>query len=312
VILVCIDDLDTCINEILLDKTKIDILAYIYNKKSASQEDIINDLKFHNCQHKLIYLQNCGLLTMNNDNCCLTKNGKVLAYGLKEWDIELNNNNANSILKNLNLSNNSVILDIGCGSGQFLRATYKYNIKFALGIDINKLSIHLAKHMLGYLNPSASFLLMGNAENLPLRDGTFDLVICRLVLPYTRNEKTVSEISRVLSKGGKVYLRLHGIGYYLNALKGAFCEKNIPYFIYCIFVILNGFILYTVGRQLTIDKTLIIRGSSRNELFCETFQTLRYIEKLLKKNGLTILTCNINRNGLLNLPYTMEVISIKY
>lgn len=301
-----------CIKEIVLDKTKRNILSYMYDKKPCDLQDIVNELKLNvSSQDEFNFLQKYRIVTKRKGKYSLTKEGKIIAYGLKEWDIELRGYYADSILRKLGINDRAAILDVGCGSGQILKASSKYNPKFAVGIDIEILLISLANYMLRSHHAPNHCLIVGNAEGVPLREETFDFIICRLLLPYTRNELVIHEISRVLSNGGKVYFRLHAVGYYFSSLKRAFRERNVLYFAYCIFVLLNGVILHLTGRQLAIKQPLFARGLSRSEVICETFQTLRRMRKLLTKNGLRILNYEIKQKGLFRLPYTMEVVAIK-
>lgn len=49
--------------------------------------------------------------------------------------------------------------------------------------------------------------VIGNLEQLPFRDGSFDAVICTEVLEHMRDPQTVlSEICRATKKGGKVFV----------------------------------------------------------------------------------------------------------
>tara|TARA_Y100000590_G_C15730617_1_gene1016887 strand:- start:2463 stop:3122 length:660 start_codon:yes stop_codon:yes gene_type:complete len=101
-------------------------------------------------------------------------------------------------IKHFNLSNNSSILDVGCGKGFAL-----YDFKKALpglevqGIDISNYAIDNAKEEV------RSFLTLGNATNLPYPDNYFDCVISIVTLHNLDRAdcaKGLSEIERV-SKG---------------------------------------------------------------------------------------------------------------
>jgi len=297
---------DGCIRKIVLDRTKRSILSYMYDKRPCNSQDIVSELKLDvSSQNDFDFLQMHGIVIQRNAKYSLTKEGKIIAYGLKEWEIGFKDGSVYSILGKLGINNHAAILDIGCGAGQFLMASSKYNPKFAIGIDIDVLLICLAKYMLKLKthNTSSYVLIVGNAEGLPLREGTFDFIICRLVLPYVRNKLVISEISRVLSNGGKVYFRLHAIGYYFASLKRAFRERNVLHFAYCLFVLLNGVIFHLTGRQLAIKL--------KNKIICETFHTLRRMRKLLTNNGLTILNYEIKQKRSFQLPYTIEIVAIK-
>ena len=56
------------------------------------------------------------------------------------------------------------------------------------------------------------------AEALPFQTGSFDGVICKVVVPYTDEAKAVAEIARVLRPGGTARVSYHGVGYFLKYL----------------------------------------------------------------------------------------------
>jgi ubiquinone/menaquinone biosynthesis C-methylase UbiE len=84
------------------------------------------------------------------------------------------------------------ILDIGCGSGLFAEHLVRKGLK-VVGIDINQDMIDAAKNNV----PEAEFLL-AEAENLPFKDNSFDMVFLGLVLHEVNDfEKSLSEAFRV-------------------------------------------------------------------------------------------------------------------
>lgn len=106
----------------------------------------------------------------------------------------------------------SLVLDAGCGIGlnSFLAARKKLKI---IGIDNDKEKISSAKQMLAQtLYPNTQFKL---ANILKLSDykKTFDCVICFEVLEHIQNDdKAFHEISKVLKKGGILFLSIPGVG----------------------------------------------------------------------------------------------------
>ncbi len=52
------------------------------------------------------------------------------------------------------------------------------------------------------------------AESLRFEDGCFDLVISRLVLPYTEVRRALTEMARVVRPGGLLVLQIHAPRYY--------------------------------------------------------------------------------------------------
>ena len=103
----------------------------------------------------------------------------------------------------LNAINNihfNKILDLGCGTGIILKEISSKNSSVELfGLDLSENMIAQATRRLG----TAAKLTVGDAENLPYLDNTFDLVCCvESFHHYPNPKKALSEINRVLKKGG--------------------------------------------------------------------------------------------------------------
>ena len=85
-----------------------------------------------------------------------------------------------------------LVLDIGCGTGEQLK-----KLNNAVGLDI---SIEMAKisH-----NKTGKFVVVGDAENLPFKNKTFDCVISFFgALNHVNLNRTLKEIKRVLKDDG--------------------------------------------------------------------------------------------------------------
>ncbi|SDN92361.1 malonyl-CoA O-methyltransferase [Pseudomonas arsenicoxydans] len=92
-----------------------------------------------------------------------------------------------------------VWLDLGCGTGYFSRALGE---RFPAG---NGLAMDIAEGMLNHARPlgGASHFIAGDAERLPLRDSTCDLVFSSLAVQWCADfESVLSEAFRVLKPGG--------------------------------------------------------------------------------------------------------------
>lgn len=103
----------------------------------------------------------------------------------------------------LNAINNihfNKILDLGCGTGIILKEISSKNSSVELfGLDLSENMLAQATRRLG----TAAKLTVGDAENLPYLDNTFDLVCCvESFHHYPNPKKALSEINRVLKKGG--------------------------------------------------------------------------------------------------------------
>lgn len=87
-----------------------------------------------------------------------------------------------------------VLLDVGCGTGRRLSHA---NASVAVGID---LSPEMLARAIGTRTVAAADVLA-----LPLRDGWFDVIWCRLVLGHMRDVAAAyAELSRVCRPGGAV------------------------------------------------------------------------------------------------------------
>lgn len=91
------------------------------------------------------------------------------------------------------------LLDIGCGAGHHSKDLSMLGYEVT-GIDI---SVNGLKHALSLSesnNQDIGFVL-GDIENLPFEDNSFDIVFCSLILHhFPRRQKLLKEISRVCRK----------------------------------------------------------------------------------------------------------------
>ena len=92
----------------------------------------------------------------------------------------------------------SRLLDVACGSGGFLRRALDRGVD-VVGIDVSPAAIELAAKRL----PGAD-LQVGNAEELPFQDSSFDLVTCLGSLEHFPSpERGAGEIARVVRPDGR-------------------------------------------------------------------------------------------------------------
>jgi ubiquinone/menaquinone biosynthesis C-methylase UbiE len=72
----------------------------------------------------------------------------------------------------------------------------------SVGVDVSQEATALATRQFARLNGAGQVEFhCASVEALPFDDESFDLVTCRLVLPYTRNGVALSEMARVLRPG---------------------------------------------------------------------------------------------------------------
>lgn len=107
-----------------------------------------------------------------------------------------------TMLDSLDLKNPKKILDYGCGTCLFYSGLKeRFNGEYT-GIDLSEEMLNVARERYGNVN-----LICGDCEDMPIKDESFDLVIGRGILHHLPNPmKGVSEIKRVLKKGGSVVI----------------------------------------------------------------------------------------------------------
>lgn len=113
-----------------------------------------------------------------------------------------------SWLDDLNLCEDSKILDAGCGSGRLSNETAKRCYK-VFGMDYSHGMLTKANNICnGDDKPNVTFL-QGDIEFLPLKDSSFDVIVCLGVIAYLKAEdKALRELARALKPGGVLILSI--------------------------------------------------------------------------------------------------------
>lgn len=107
-----------------------------------------------------------------------------------------------NLLKGENIDHNSVILDVGCGTGRTAAYLAKKYGATVIGMDINPIMIEKAK----LRNQSHSLpltFILGSVEQSPFQDETFDIILSESVLSFVHKSKALGEIFRLLKRGGR-------------------------------------------------------------------------------------------------------------
>jgi len=168
-------------------------------------------------------------------------------------------------------SSDRTILDVGCGAGQTLIATAFEPGTTVVGVDCDKSALQLGRQ----LDDTICFVC-AKGENLPFETERFDFVFSRVALPYMQLNDTLSEIRRVLKTGGRVWFVLHPYSMVLREMRDALSQFKIKRAIVCLYVIGNGIVLNSVGKQFQLPF---------KRHYHESFQTAGGIKKLLQKAG---------------------------
>ena len=135
-------------------------------------------------------------------------------------------------IKKINLQSFSV-LDIGAGSGEFLRIIAKFARQKNLQANLFGLELN-ARSASSILEESKDFneinAIRGNALSLPFADKTFDYTICSLFTHHFTDEniiKILAEMKRVSRR--KIFvidLHRHPLAYFLYTTAGKLIIKN--------------------------------------------------------------------------------------
>jgi SAM-dependent methyltransferase len=115
------------------------------------------------------------------------------------------------------------------------------------------------------------------AEHLPFTDGSFDVILCRVALPYTDNRQALREMARVLRPGGVLLLKTHHPKYYLHKAVEGIRRRSPLFSIHALRVLLTGAIYHASGKQ--PQGGLLLR---------ETFQTEWLLGRELPPIGLAL------------------------
>lgn len=200
-----------------------------------------------------------------------------LSYHRLELSIATNPQDPRRVLPSLSRAHRRV-LDIGCGAGQTLLACDIPPSAIAVGVDVDPDALELGRSVC----PRVHFI-MARGEELPFAAETFDLVVCRVALPYMHVTSALSQMARVLRMGGDLWLTLHPFSMTATELARNVVSLNLKAAIYRSWVLLNGVAFHAVGRQASWPL--------RPHRY-ETFQTTTAINRALRATGFKEIVVN--------------------
>lgn len=201
-----------------------------------------------------------------------------LQYHLRELEIARDASHRNHLMPPIR-AQHKTILDIGCGMGQTLLAANLPPDVSAYGIDRDAAAIQAGC----LLSPKNVHLEVGAGEEMNFPNEMFDLVICRVALPYMRIHAVLREMHRVLKRDGEVWLVLHARSTLKRRAKKSLQEHHYKDLIYCAYVACNSLMFNAAGMQFAI------RGSA------ETFQTESGMRRAFRHDG--FLCTHVQREG---------------
>lgn len=159
----------------------------------------------------------------------------------------------------------SLVLDVGCGPGVFIKLLSERG-NSVVGIDCDPAALALCRSR-------GMSVLQASAEELPFKDSSFDGILCKVVIMFTREEKVISEFGRLLKPGGKCYLQCHGAGYYLNYL---LLSRSLKRRFYGLRALVNTWYKAVTGK--------VLPGFLGDTIY----QSRRRLSKYYRRNGLSL------------------------
>lgn len=106
-----------------------------------------------------------------------------------------------AVLNNLNVDSDSLVLDLGCGTGLLLSELR--GAKEIVGLDISREMLHRAKRIVSVIENI--HLVLGDADHVPLRCSHFDLVFAITLLQNIPNpSSTLQEIKRITKPNASI------------------------------------------------------------------------------------------------------------
>jgi len=215
-----------------------------------------------------------GLLESSRDlSQALSRKGELLAYNIEEFRIQIENRKIFSVLDKLNVSPGSVVLDVGCGGGQSLFALADRHPFLAVGMDTERGHLEIAQALsLCFPLRNGNYIFeQADGNYLPFRDGSVDVLLCRVALHHLKIRQALHEFVRVLKPGGRLYIHALGIGAFMESV----LNSDIRGKLFAGFVLLNGIFHCVSGKQLVIKY----KKNSLRPAFL-TVKTLRLLEEL--------------------------------
>jgi len=101
-----------------------------------------------------------------------------------------------------------IVLDVGCGYGRLL-VPLATEASLVVGLDVSRVMIEFAKQYSRMVSSRVEFVL-GSAEKLPFRAGSFDFSVCILTLqhlPKSTANLSIREMLRTVRDMGTAYFQ---------------------------------------------------------------------------------------------------------
>ena len=144
----------------------------------------------------------------------------------------------------------------------------------ACGVDVDLEALRFGKRLDAHIK-----FVCARGEELPFGTETFDLVISRVALPCMNVPEVLSQMARVLRRGGTAWFVLHTVSFPMRELLQSIRKRRPEAVVRCLYVIANGVLLHALGVLAPFPFRRHRYGS---------FQTSRGIARALRCSGLEL------------------------
>lgn len=168
------------------------------------------------------------------------------------------------------------VLDIGCGPGQELLPFLERSNAFCVGVDVAEALGDVTAQV--FIDQPKAAFVRTFGETLPFGDESFDVILCRVAIPYMNNRKAIAEAARVLRPGGVYLLKTHAPSFFFGMIRERVSTMNPKMLAYPVICLAASLWHSVTGRQLE-------KGFWRGK---EIYQTRTFLEREFMRAGLFI------------------------
>lgn len=159
---------------------------------------------------------------------------------------------AERAVQRLGIEPGHAVLDLGCGEGRLARFIESRRPRLHVGFDIGLASLRVVQRSEGVPLLGAPrrgrYYICGDGITAPFADGSFDRVVCSLVLYLLPLERAIGELARVVRPGGRVYTRVPMLAW--GRLVEAARSRSLRSRLYGAGHVVSGAVYAVVGRQI--------------------------------------------------------------
>ena len=147
----------------------------------------------------------------------------------------------------------SEVLEVGSGNGQWLMAAEKLGAAKVVGLEphdeVRNYSIEMIEKEGDFRKIS---VLKAGAESIPMRDASFDCLLCLGVFMFTQQNVALKEFERVLRPNGQLILTVNGLGYFIMKMKNGILYHQFDELRYGLAGIISSILKWAFGLQISV------------------------------------------------------------